>query len=166
MSFSITIIREPSIKDAYHISSMLSSILLEQQRSPELEQIIAQDATQSYRYAVNEIKGRFILGEKVISKDPKIAYHYTQDIIKGRWPDGESSIAENPDFSYKYARHILDGRFELGEPAIKRNHELYTRYKEFIKLQKVELKYLEVAEMYKLSVNDVKEISRLVQDVL
>ena len=69
-------------KEAYHKS------LNEEKRISELEEIIANDASYSYSYCLNVIRGSWGLAENIISKDPKWSYMYDRDIIQGHWERG------------------------------------------------------------------------------
>jgi len=79
-------------------------------RIPELEPIISKDACYSYCYAINIIKGRFILGKSVISQDAEYSYLYAKYVIKGRFILGEPAISKNAEYSYRYAIDVIKGR--------------------------------------------------------
>lgn len=87
-------------------------------RIPALEHIIAKNSRCSYRYAIQVLHDRFIVGEKSILLSPEYAYLYARDIIKGRWIKAEPVIAKSYKNAYFYARDIIKGRFPEAEPHI------------------------------------------------
>jgi len=93
----------------------MSKALSRLDRSPELEEIIAADAIESFRYARCIVQGRFILGEPAIATNSRHAYLYAYYVLSGRFKLGEAIIATDPDYSYHYAVRVLKGPFRLGE---------------------------------------------------
>ena len=85
------------------------------------EVYISKSAQSSYYYAVDIIKGRFLLGEEAISKSAKYSMLYASRIIRGKFIQGEYAFSSNGYYSYRYAKDVLKRRFKLGETAIKRS---------------------------------------------
>ena len=102
-------------------------------KSEELELIIAKDAKYSYRYAVYILNHKpFKLGEPAIAKDAFYAIRYAQNILKGPFKLGEPAIAEHAEYAYNYANDVLKGPFPLGEPAIAKDDFYTNEYTQYI----------------------------------
>ena len=84
---------------------------------PELEKIIAKDASTAYYYA-SFINKRFPLGEPAIAKSAENSYAYAAEVLHKRFLEGEPAIAKASDYSFWYAVNVIKGRFKEGEPAI------------------------------------------------
>jgi hypothetical protein len=87
-------------------------------RLPEVEAILLKDASFSYLYANNIIKGRWEEAEATIATDAQITYNYVICIIKGRWEEGKAIIATFTVCIYMYARDVLKWK-------IKNNKDFY-----------------------------------------
>ena len=105
----------------------------EKKRTPELENIIANDPEWSYCYAYYVIKGPWERGEESISKDPKWSYYYAKDIIKGPWEQGEDTISKDVESSYFYTLNVIKGSFEKCHPIIF-NSKYKNHYIDFLRL--------------------------------
>ena len=55
--------------------------------TPELENIISQDARYSFFYAKEVVKGRWELGENAISQDTYFSFLYAKDVLKNKLPE-------------------------------------------------------------------------------
>ncbi len=97
-----------------------------------LERIISQDIFFSYEYAINVIKGRWVLGEAAISESAWCSYHYAKYVIQGRFILGEAEIIKDSEYSYLYARNVLRGNW-TPELAVICPCWLYTYAKDVIK---------------------------------
>jgi len=96
---------------------------------PELEPVISKDAQCSYYYAINIIKGKFILAEPAISKDVYYSYLYAKDVIKGRWEKGEPTISKYAEYSYFYARYVIKGKLpDFMHNAVLLSNDKYAKY--------------------------------------
>jgi hypothetical protein len=59
--------------------------------------------------------------EYILAKDPYYSYDYALNILKGRFVIGENILAKDGNRSYLYARYILNDRFILAEKYIKQS---------------------------------------------
>lgn len=82
--------------------------------NPDIAAITSETAI-AYAFQNNT---RFELGEKVIAEDARNSYYYALEILECPFPLGEPAIATNAQFSLYYASAVLKGRFKLGEYAI------------------------------------------------
>lgn len=119
----------------------------------DIEDEIAKDATMSYLYARNILKGPFPKGEAAmitaplvaaqyaaliqrrfpkaepyIATNPEAALIYAKEVIQGRWPEGERGIAKFGMTSYSYARDVIHSPFPPGEAAIAKKASMSYRY--------------------------------------
>jgi len=103
-------------------------------RIPELEPVISKNAYFSYWYAMDVIKGRFILGEPAISKNAGSSFYYATDVIKDRFILGEPTISKNAHYSYWYATDIIKGKLPdfMHNQIILDNNEYTKEYVKFI----------------------------------
>lgn len=190
--FTITLPYVPDAEGALQLAKELDSD--KSARFPELEAIIATSAYQSLVYALTVLYERFEQGEAMIATNPDHAYQYAKRIIKGAWPEGEAVIATECDTaynyamyikkapfpegekviaadanrSYDYARWILKGRFEQGEAAITANATLKKFYYHFLDelgIYTTESILKQIAETYNVSIEVVKDIAKLYQQV-
>jgi hypothetical protein len=95
---------------AYQLAYQAYQLAWKSGSTPELENIISQDARYSYAYAREIIKSRFQLGEKLISQNPTYSYYYALNILRDRFKLGEKSISQNTEYSYRYAQNIIKGK--------------------------------------------------------
>jgi hypothetical protein len=96
-----------------------------------LEDLIAQNAAQSYLYSTRILNSRFLAGEESISQDPFIAlsyfYHFCNDTDFSRFPEAEPLIALDKRDSMLYAS-LTGERFILGEAAIAKDCDMAMTY--------------------------------------
>jgi len=123
----IPIAKDPYLTCVYAIEMVKGKI------KDEWEDIIAQDAKNSYSYAEFVLEKPFPKGEDAIAKDPKYSYYYVRDVLRSPFPKGEDAIAKNPEYSYKYAKYFLKNRFIKGEKEIVKDNYLFKEYVEFLK---------------------------------
>lgn len=106
-------------------------------RNPELEQVIARDPYYAYVYAVGILRKRWPEGEPAIATSPEFAYQYARERNR-TWKDMgkeevEFVIAQHPMYAYYYARWVLESRWPEAEPYIKQDpvwwEEYVTRFK-------------------------------------
>jgi len=103
-------------------------------RIPKLELAISKNVFHSYYYAINVIKGKFILGEPLISKNTAYSYWYAKIVIKGRFILGEPAISKDTCFIFHYATDVIKGRLPdfMHNQMILSNDEYTKEYIEFI----------------------------------
>jgi len=77
-------------------------------RIPKLEPTISKDAPNSFYYAKDVIKDRFILAEPIISKNAPYSYLYAKYVIKGKLPDfmHNQMILNNNEYTKYYIEFI------------------------------------------------------------
>lgn len=102
--------------DAYKIIEREKTI--DKKRKEMIENIIATNAQESYKYAREILKGPFPKGEDSIAQDPEYSFFYARDVLKKPFPKGEDAIATDPVLSYEYAEKVLKGPFPKGENVI------------------------------------------------
>lgn len=119
-------------KEAY--LTLINRPSLSEEKTFNLECIIAEDSSYSFNYARYVLKGRFELGEGSISKDSENSCSYAYRILKGRFKIGEEVIAKSPSSSLFYAERILHGRFLLGEKTLSNHPTHYSNYIQFLQL--------------------------------
>jgi hypothetical protein len=55
--------------------------------SPEIENVLSQDARYSFFYAKEVVKGRWELGENAIIQDTYFSFLYAKDVLKNKLPE-------------------------------------------------------------------------------
>lgn len=88
----------------------------------ELEKIAA-DPTHATRYAMEVLKGRFIMAEELISQNAMCASQYAINVMRGRWEQAEPAISQCASSSIEYAT-MLGQRFSEGEDAMLKMDEI------------------------------------------
>lgn len=83
-------------------------------RTLELEKIIATNAQTSYLYAKEIIKDRFILGEKIISQEVFYSFLYAQHVIKGPFIECHSIIF-NSSYKKDYILFLKEINYDLNQ---------------------------------------------------
>jgi len=103
-------------------------------RIPKLELAISKNVFHSYYYAINVIKGKFILGEPLISKNTAYSYWYAKIVIKGKFILGEPAINKNAEYSCWYAKYVIKGKLPdfMHNQMILENNEYTKEYVKFI----------------------------------
>ncbi len=71
-------------------------------RKPDLEKTISQNASASFEYARDVLKGPFPEGENAISHDGELAVWYAMGILKQPWPEAEPAILAHKQFATEY----------------------------------------------------------------
>ena len=85
-------------------------------RSPELEDIIKNDAECAHHYALNVIQDRWVEAEDVIVTDVMFTFCYAFAIIKGKLPDRMHEMMISKKIKYGEDWHWVSSYFEfLGE---------------------------------------------------
>lgn len=102
-------------KEAWNTASRLRKV----RRLPELENLILQDASAAYNYALKIIKGRWPEAEPIIlSKgSPRTLFFYAKNLIKSRWPEAEPKILKS-DYIFEYASQVIKDRWPEAEKII------------------------------------------------
>lgn len=96
------------------------------------ENLISQNAHNSYQYAYCMLKGPFSLGEPIIATDMFCSYHYARVVLCSRFELGEPLIATEINYAYCYAKFVIKGRFELGEEVIFSDDKMSSLYKQLL----------------------------------
>jgi hypothetical protein len=66
-------------------------------------------AEEAYTKCSNNSK-RIKRFESIVATDPYCAYRYARDNIKGRWPEAERYIINDSQWTYWYAINIIKGK--------------------------------------------------------
>lgn len=92
------------------------------ERSHEVEPLIATHTYYTFAYAKYVIKGRWLEQEPDILAN-HYAFDYAKEIVCKRWEEFEKLLIEqnNTTLMYYYARDIIRGRFKKFEPYIMKN---------------------------------------------
>ena len=83
-----------------------------------IEQVLAADASEAFRYARDFVHDRWPEGEPAILTRPYIASEYAEQLLLGRWPEAEDIIAADYEAAYHYAHWVLKSRWPKGDLAI------------------------------------------------
>src|ERR1035437_104156 len=94
----------------------LEFALQSDQRVPELEPLILQDAWCAYKYTVTCIGKRWSIAEPIIASNGMTAYHYATRLFNGPWVEGEEAIKKVPRWSVLYVKELLHMRWSAAEP--------------------------------------------------
>lgn len=100
-------------------------------RNPELEQVIARDPYYAYVYAVGILRKRWPEGEPAIATSPEFAFNYARWVLNSRWPEAEPVIAKHPKFAYQYAHERNRTWKDMGKEEVESviaQHPMYAYY--------------------------------------